>query len=247
MSSHRNIKLTLEYDGTAYHGWQIQPGLPTVQGSIEEVLRHITREDIRVIGAGRTDAGVHARGQVAHFHTISRLSIQTFQRALNALLPPDIAVLETIEVDPIFHARYDAIRRTYCYTILNRSIRSVFQRHCVLHRPANLHVERMNQMCTILMGTHDFSSFQKKGSDRQNPVCTTYEVRWWRESDTVYFRITADSFLRGMVRAIVGSCLRWQHDENAEEWMRSILAARDRASAGPSAPACGLCLIKVQY
>ena len=243
----RNIKLTIEYDGTAYHGWQVQPNVVTVQGAIEAVLQRITREPVQVVGSGRTDSGVHAAGQAANFHTRSKMTARAFRQALNALLPHDIVVTEATEVAPEFHARYDAVRRIYRYTLLNRSFSSAFHRNIALHHPGDLGVEPMDAMSQALIGTHDFSSFQKTGSTRKDPTCTVFDTRWWRDGDWVHFEIEADSFLRGMVRAIVGSCLRWHTDVGPVATMQQVLAAKNRAAAGPSAPAHGLCLVRVEY
>ena len=242
-----NIKLTIEYDGTAYHGWQIQPNVPTVQGVLQATLERITQESVQVIGSGRTDTGVHATGQVAHFHTHSRIPPVGLQRALNALLPDDVVVRAAESRSLDFHARYDALCRTYEYTLLNRATPSALDRHHVLHEPRDLQVEQTDLRVKQLVGTHDFASFQKTGSDRQDAVCTVYEAGWSRVEERVIFRITANAFVRGMVRAIVGTCLKYQAQPHAVQIIQQILDARDRARAGPTAPAKGLCLVHVEY
>ena len=243
----RNIKLVLEYDGTNYHGWQTQPNLPTVQGTIEDTLEKLTTTRIQIIGAGRTDTGVHAEGQVANFHTDSQMPVVAFQKGLNAILPRDIVVCSATEVSAEFHARFSATSRRYRYTILNREYPIALSRQTSYFFPAAIDVLRSNQLCQTLVGKLDFSSFQKTGSDRTNPISEIYEVSCWKKDAYVYFEIEADSFLRGMVRAIVGTILKCMRDSDAEAQLYSILEAKDRAAAGTSVPAHGLSLIRVQY
>ena len=243
----RNIKLVLEYDGTNYHGWQTQPNLPTIQGTIEDALAKLTKTPIQIIGAGRTDTGVHAEGQVANFRTDSQLPIVAFQKGLNAILPRDIVVCSATEVPAEFHARFSAASRRYRYTILNREYPTALLRQASYFFPAAIDVQRSNQLCHILVGRRDFSSFQKTGSDRINPICEIYEISCWKKTPYVYFEIEADSFLRGMVRAIVGTILKYMTNNDAETQLHCILEAKDRAAAGTSVPAHGLSLIRVQY
>ena len=243
----RNIKLVLEYDGTNYHGWQTQPNLPTIQGTIEDTLAKLTKTPIHIIGAGRTDTGVHAEGQVANFQTDSQMPVIAFQKGLNAILPRDIAVCSATEVSTEFHARFSATRRRYRYTILNRAYPSALSRQTSYFFPKKIEVQRIDACCQILVGQHDFSSFQKTGSDRLNPICEIYEVSCWKKEPYVYFEIEADSFLRGMVRAIVGTLLKCMKEDNAGAELYQILAAKDRAAAGTSVPAHGLSLICVKY
>jgi tRNA pseudouridine38-40 synthase len=243
----RNIKLVLEYDGTNYHGWQTQPNLPTIQGTIEDALAKLTKTPIQIIGAGRTDTGVHAEGQVANFRPDSQMPIVAFQKGLNATLPRDIIVCSATEVSPEFHARFSATSRRYRYTILNREYPTALSRQTSYFCPTAIDVPRSNKVCQTLVGKHDFSSFQKTGSDRINPVCEIYEVSCWKNDPYVYFEIEADSFLRGMVRAIVGTILKYMTNNDAETQLHCILEAKDRAAAGTSVPAHGLSLIRVQY
>ena len=255
----RNIKLVLEYDGTNYHGWQTQPDLPTIQDTIEASLAKLTKIPIQIIGAGRTDTGVHAEGQVANFHTDSQIPVIAFQKGLNALLPRDIVVCSAKEVSPEFHARFSATRRRYRYTILNREYPSALLRQTSYCFSTEIDVLRANDLCQTLVGTHDFSSFQKAGSDRINPVCEIYEAHWRKKEPYVYFEIEADAFLRGMVRAITGtvlainskfwlaSCAKNTKCRDAETQIRRILEAKDRTVAGMSVPAHGLSLIEVKY
>ncbi|MYB00366.1 tRNA pseudouridine(38-40) synthase TruA [Candidatus Poribacteria bacterium] len=243
----RNIKLVLEYDGTNYYGWQTQPNLPTIQGTIEDALEKLTKTPIQIIGAGRTDSGVHAAGQVANFRTPSQIPLTAFQKGLNATLPRDIVVCSATEVSADFHARFSATSRRYRYTILNREYPSALSRQTSYFLSEVLNVEQINDFSQLLIGTKDFSSFQKTGSDRINPVCEIYEARWWQKAPYVYFEIEADSFLRGMVRGIVGTVLKYMKYKDAKTELLRILEAKDRASAGMSAPAHGLSLISVKY
>ena len=243
----RNIKLVLEYDGTNYHGWQTQPNLPTIQGTIEDALAKLTKTPIQIIGAGRTDTGVHAEGQVANFQTDAQMPVAAFQKGLNAILPRDIVVCSATEMSPEFHSRFSATSRRYRYTILNREYPTALSRQTSYFFSTAINVQRANQLCQVLVGKHDFSSFQKTGSDRINPVCEIYEVSYWRNGEYVYFEIEADAFLRGMVRAIVGTLLKCMRKDDAEGQLQRILEAKDRAAAGTSVPAHGLSLICVKY
>ena len=243
----RNIKLVLEYDGTNYHGWQTQPNVPTIQSTIEGTLAKLTKTPIHIIGAGRTDTGVHAEGQVANFRTDSQMPVVAFQKGLNALLPRDIVVCAATEVSPEFHARFSATRRRYRYTILNRAYPSALSRQTSYFFPAVLDVPRVNQLCQRLLGTRDFSSFQKAGSDRAHPICEIYEASCWKRAPYVYFEVEADAFLRGMVRTIVGTVLKCIKAADPAAVLHRILAAKNRAAAGTSVPAHGLSLIEVKY
>ncbi len=248
----RNIKLVLEYDGTNYHGWQTQPNLPTIQGTVEEALTQLTKTPIQIIGSGRTDTGVHAEGQVANFHTDLSIPQVAFQKGLNTVLPRDIVVCSVTEVETDFHARFSAISRRYRYTILNRAYPSAILRRTAYFYPPPIDIESVNVICQSIIGKWNFSSFQKTGSDRLNPVCEIFETCCWKADEYVYFEIEANSFLRGMVRAIVGTILKCikhvnGNMENACAQFHNILEAKDRALAGPSVPAHGLSLIRVAY
>ena len=243
----RNIKLTIEYDGTNYHGWQIQPNGITVQEVIQNALAALTKTQAQIIGAGRTDTGVHAAGQVANFFTDSKMSSGSIQKALNSLLPEDVVITEIQDVSPDFHARFSALSRTYQYTILNREFPSAFLGNTAYFLPRPIHVERIDDICRALIGKKDFSSFQRSGSERINPICEVFGESCWRDADLVYFQIEADAFLRGMVRAIIGTALKLQETPDQINQFQKILDAKDRSVAGPSAPAHGLSLIAVKY
>ena len=243
----RNIKLVLEYDGTNYNGWQIQPDQPTVQATVENGLAKLTKTETQIIGAGRTDSGVHAEGQVANFHTTAQMPLAAFQKGLNAILPRDVVVCSATEVPTDFHARFSATSRRYRYTILNRKYPSALSRLTSYFVPETIDVDSINDLCQILIGKQDFSAFQKTGSDRINPVCEVYEAYGWQQHPYIYFEIEADAFLRGMVRAIVGTLLKCIKCGDAETELRRILETRDRSTAGMSVPAHGLSLISVKY
>ena len=243
----RNIKLTIEYDGTNYHGWQIQPNAITIQAALQEALTKITKTQTQIIGAGRTDTGVHAAGQVANFHTHSQMPPIAFQKALNATLPRDIVIVDAEEVSLDFHARFSAASRTYRYTILNRTYPSALLRNNAYFFSNEIDVQSADAACQSLVGVRDFSSFQRSGSDRINPICEIYECRCWQERDLVYFEVEADAFLRGMVRAIVGTILKLHNKEDGVNQLHKILEARDRSEAGTSVPPHGLSLLRIKY
>lgn len=241
------FKITLEYDGTNYHGWQIQPNLPTIQGTIEAAIRKVAQHDVDVIGAGRTDTGVHALGQVAHFSTTARLTAEEWHRALNGLLPVDIAVLAVEQVPETFHARFSAKSKLYRYQILTRVHRSALSRAKILHYPYPLDLESMQEASHTLVGTHDFSSFQGSPTDTDNPVCTVTRLTIEQFGDEIRFEVEANRFLKQMVRAIVGTLLEVGRGKLKAGEVTEILAAKDRTKAGPTAPAHGLYLVRVDY
>jgi tRNA pseudouridine38-40 synthase len=247
MDNNRNIKLVIEYDGTDYCGWQVQPNGPTIQERIEAAILRITGEAVRVAGAGRTDAGVHAAGQVVNFHTASRLPAKRLLAALNAVLPPDIAVLSAEDVDRAFHARFSATGKQYRYAILNRPVRPALDRRTVLHVPRPLDVEAMRDGARCLVGTHDFSSFGCNAGKDDNPVRTVHAVSVERRGDLVIVTIDAVSFLYKMVRTIAGTLIAVGKGTIPPGEVAVILAACDRSRACPTAPAHGLSLISVAY
>lgn len=241
------IKLTLEYDGTAYAGWQRQPNLPTVQSEVERVLARITQRRLTTVASGRTDAGVHALGQVVSFRTDAILSPQEWARALNGLLPQDVVVHRVEFVENDFHARFGAVAKTYEYRILNGPTRSPLGRDRVWHVPKALDITAMQRAADHLMGTHDFSSFQGSRSNCDNPICMMQPIGWFWEPPQLHMRFTADRFLKQMVRNIVGTLVDIGLGRRATDEMNAILAARDRRVAGPTAPPYGLYLLKVLY
>jgi tRNA pseudouridine38-40 synthase len=244
----RTIKLTIEYDGTNYQGWQVQPKGPTIQGMIEEKLALLTGETIPLIGSGRTDAGVHALGQIAHFKTKSKMDIRSIQRALNSLLPHDIVIQRAEEVEEDFHARKHSQSKVYEYQILNRNLRSVFHRGHAWHIPQELDLKEMKKATQKLMGEHDFSSFRSVGSPTRTAVRRVIRADWRKSrAGLLRFEIEANGFLKQMVRAIIGTLVEVGKGKiNSEEFQR-ILDSKDRKRAGPTAPAHGLFLKEVKY
>jgi tRNA pseudouridine38-40 synthase len=247
----RRIKMCLAYDGTNYAGWQVQAGqgrVETVQGTVEKALALITKEEgIRVVGAGRTDAGVHARGQVIHFDTQSRIPINRFPAALNSVLPPDIRFYEAEEVSGDFHAQYWAKEKTYRYTLDRSPVPDVFLRNYACHVPYELDVATMKEAAQYLIGTHDFRSFCAAGSSVKTFVRTIKEIHLSETGSLIYVNITADGFLYNMIRIIVGTLLEIGRGKMSPGYITKLIAARDRSLAGPTAPAKGLCLENVVY
>ncbi len=244
----RNFKLIVEYDGTRYFGWQRQVEKPTIQAEIERVLSLLTRQSIILKGSGRTDAGVHAIGQTANFHCDTRISSQTFLRALNSLLPDDIVIRDCREVPDGFHARYDVVAKTYRYQILNHSIPSVMERHFSWHIQRPLHLRDMSESLSCLLGTHDFKAFEGIGSPRTHTVRTIHQAEIIDKGNgRLQFVITGDGFLRYMVRNIVGTLVRIGMKKMSPSDMERILLSKDRNIAGATAPAQGLFLVEVRY
>jgi tRNA pseudouridine38-40 synthase len=239
------LALIVEYDGTRYHGSQFQTNAPTIQGDIERALAKITGEKIRIVGAGRTDAGVHARGQTISFGTRSTLPPRTLVRALNCYLRPDIAVKAARRVDGSFHARRDAHSREYRYTILTSATPSPFQRRYAHFLPTALDTDAMNQACQFLVGAHDFASFT--GPTTGNTVREVYRAEVSREMELVIFDMVASSFLPRQVRCTVGSLMKVGLGRLTAEEFHRMMQAKSPGSAAPAAPPHGLCLMKVNY
>lgn len=244
----QTFKLTLAYDGGAYSGWQLQTGQRTLQGALEEALEKITGEFIRCSASGRTDAGVHALGQVVSFRSTTQLPADTLQRALNAELPRDMAALAVVVAADDFHARRDAKRKTYRYVIDDGPVRDVFRRTYAWQARCRLNAEAMQEAALLLVGTHDFSSFETSGSPRESNVRTVYELKVARPAaDAIFVEITANGFLYNMVRAIVGTLAEVGRGVQPVDWVPQVLAAADRCWAGQTAPAQGLFLVDVVY
>lgn len=240
-----NVKLVLEYDGTDFHGWQFQPGLRTVQGVIEERLEKMLGAPVRLIGAGRTDAGVHALGQVANFHAGPRLSPDVIQRGLNALLPPDVAVLAAEAVPDPFHARFDARSRRYRYRISPR--RRAVGRAYAWFVSYRLNVEAMQQAAGAFLGRQNFASFCNFASERSGYTCHVTACSWSAHGEDLFFEVASDRFLRGMVRTMVGTLLEVGRGRMPVEAVRGALNAQDRRASCLTVPAHGLCLARVDY
>ncbi len=270
----RNIKLTVAYDGTDFHGWQIQPSGRTIQGSLLEVVERVVGARSIVHGAGRTDAGVHALGQVANFHADSRLSAAEFQRAFNALLPPAIRIVDAEEVDGRFHSRWDALAKTYQYRIFRSPILNPFQRSYTLHYSLPLDEDAMAQAARLFEGVHDFGSFAAAaGTEREgkeaNPIREIFRSEIVRTAsphfgpattgepapgrgpvgcgEELVYVVRGKSFLRHMVRKLVGTLLEVGRGRLSPEDVCGLFEKRDRSRSGGIAPPQGLCLVSVEY
>lgn len=243
----RSVALILEYDGARYGGFQRQTNAPTIQAELESAIERLTGERVSIVAAGRTDAGVHARGQVVGFTTQSRLPVAEMQRALNALLPLDIAVREVRETTRDFHARFSAVRRTYRYTILNTAVRSPLLRGTSCHVATPLDVTAMHNAAQALVGQHDFAAFGGPMRKGGSTVRTVYRVTCQRQGELVIVEIEANAYLSRMVRHIVGTLLAVGRGAMAVDEVAAILAARDRRRAQNAAPPQGLCLMDIGY
>lgn len=248
----RNIKLTIAYDGSGFHGWQVQPGVPTIQGALDEAASQITQEKITLHGASRTDTGVHALGQVAHFRTHSRLTAEEFQRAMNGLLPPTIRVIAAEEVGPDFHSRWQSQAKTYRYRIFRGKVLSPFDYLRVLHHPWPLDEEAMATAAPMFEGEHDFSAFAAasgiEDDDRDmTRVIFSSEIVREPERDEILYMVRGRSFLRYMVRKIVGTLIEIGRGRLATADIARIFETRDRNESGPTAPPEGLYLVSLEY
>lgn len=243
----RNIKLTICYDGTEFHGWQKQPGYRTAQECVEAAIGELTGTRSPCTASGRTDAGVHAMGQVCHFLTIAKHSPETFQKALNALMPGDVRVLAAQEVPQAFHATLDARSKRYRYVVDNGRVASPFWSRYAWHVGRPLNVERMRAGAQALLGRHDFRSFETEWPNRASSVRTIFDLAVERDGDRVLVESEADGFLYNMVRAITGTLVQVGIGRKAESWVREVLEAEDRRQAGPNAPPQGLFLLWVNY
>lgn len=242
-----HFKLTIEYDGSDFHGWQIQPDQPTIQNEIQQILQSMTQEHIIVHGSGRTDAGVHALGQVAHFSCDTRIGPERFQIALNQMLPPGIVIRECRTVNEHFHARFSAKGKTYRYKILNSPLPRAIGRHYFWHVRSPLHVKNMQTAADHLIGEMDFKSFEGTGSPRKTTVRHIDRAQFFVEDDWVTFEISGNGFLKFMVRNIVGTLVDVGLGSLTPDEFRSILHSKDRQNAGATAPPQGLCLLHVDY
>lgn len=243
----KRVKLVVAYDGTNYHGWQVQDNGITIEEVLNRTISELVQEDIKVIGASRTDAGVHACGNVAVFDTESRIPGDKFSFALNQRLPYDIRIQESCEVDADFHPRYADTVKTYEYNILNRRFELPSKRLYAAFCYYPMDIERMNQAAAYLVGEHDFKSFCSAGAQVQTTVRTIYAVNVTKEDDMVHIRITGNGFLYNMVRIIAGTLMQVGTGLMEPEQVKEILEARDRSKAGPTAVAKGLTLVEIRY
>ena len=250
--------LTIEYIGTNFAGSQKQPGdtitnkdkstspKTTIQGELEKALSTLTKQNIKTIFSGRTDAGVHSKGQIVHFDTDYDCSNSRFLYALNCLLPKEISVHELKKKEKTFHAQKSARKRWYRYTIINRKHRSAWDKECLFIKD-ELNIQRMNDSLSFIIGEHDFSSFKKANTENPAKICNVYKAECFKDNDKVIIDIIANRFLYNMVRSIVGTLLMIERKSLAPETLKEILTAKDRSKAGPTISPEGLTLMKVFY
>jgi tRNA pseudouridine38-40 synthase len=243
----RNIKLTLSYDGSDFNGWQTQPGFRTVQATLEDAIAKLTGEKVHTNASGRTDAGVHAVGQVVNFFTTSRLTCEVLVRAMNAHLPPDIVVRDAADMPQAFDANHDARRKLYRYVIHDAAVPDPFLRKYCCHTRRRLDAAAMRRAAEPLKGRHDFHSFETEWPNRMSSVRTITHLAISRFGDWIWIDVEADGFLYNMVRAIAGTLINVGRGYWPEEQVARILRAEDRREAGPTAPAQGLFLMRVTY
>ena len=241
----KNYKLLIQYDGTDFSGWQIQNNAETIQQNITDAIKILLKEDVNLIGSGRTDAGVHALGQVANFRTENEIDIYRFRHSLNAILPSDIAILNMEEVSESFHARFDAKKRSYIYLLTQ--VKSPFYINYSYFYPTDINLEKLNLASKIFFGEKDYTSFSKKNIEIDNKICSVFDLRWRKKGDLIIFYIRANRFLHGMVRTITGTLLKSQAEANPEKFIADIFNSKDRKEAADSVPSKGLFLYKVEY
>lgn len=243
----KRVMLTVAYDGTNYHGWQLQPNVITIESVLNEKLSELFHEKIRVIGASRTDTGVHALGNIAVFDTEARMPAEKISYALNQRLPEDIRIQNSREVPLEFHPRHQNSRKTYEYRILNREFPMPVYRLYSHFTYVPLDVERMQKAADYLVGEHDFKSFCSVNTVAETTVRTIYAIQVEKNNEMITIRVTGSGFLYNMVRIIAGTLMEVGRGNMEPEQLTDILAALDRTKAGPTAPACGLTLVSYQY
>jgi len=243
----RTIRLTIEYDGTAYSGWQRQPNGLAVQQVIEEALCQLTGGKVELRSSGRTDAGVHARGMAAAFRTTAKLPLKAFIDGTNRFLPPDIAILDAIEVPSGFKPIADALAKHYRYTILLTTVRSPLRRFHAWHLREELDLEAMRAGAAFFVGRHDFAAFRASNCAAKTTVRRVDSVEITRAGDAIQIDVVGGGFLKNMVRVMVGTLVEVGRGRFTPEYVSGLLQDGDRKKAGATAPACGLCLIKVYY
>ena len=243
----RNIKLTIEYDGKCYNGWQKQPDKLNIQGEIEKAIYNITQEEVDLIGSGRTDAGVHALGQVANFKTNSALPIEKLALAINSQLKSSIIIKKAEEVDERFHSRYTAKQKTYRYIINNSKTGTAIYRNLEYCFPVKLNVGKMVEAAKYFEGEHDFKAFKSSGTSGKNSVRTIYKAEVRQDGERIIIELTGNGFLYNMVRIISGTLLDVGLGKIEPNEIPDIIEKKDRTKAGKTLPAHGLYLVKVQY
>ncbi|MCW9097215.1 MAG: tRNA pseudouridine(38-40) synthase TruA [Ignavibacteriaceae bacterium] len=240
-----NYKLTLQYDGTKYAGWQIQENALSIQEVIKRSIQQILQEEVNLIGAGRTDAGVHALGQVANFTLDKELDLFRFKYSINSVLPDDISITNIESVDEKFHSRFSAKKRSYIYLISNQ--KSPFFDRYSYNYYSELNQQKLNEISSVMIGSKDFTSFSKLNPEVQNKNCEVFEARWRKEKNLFIFYIEANRFLYGMVRATVGTLLKAYSSESAIEYLENVFAKKNRDAAADAVPSKGLFLYKIKY
>ena len=243
----KRVKLVVAYDGSTYHGWQIQPGASTIEGELNKALSELLQEEIQVIGASRTDSGVHALCNVAVFDTKSRIPAEKISYALNQRLPEDIRIQESVEVEADFHPRHCNSRKTYEYRILNRPFPLPTKRLYAHFTYVPMNIEMMQEAADYLVGEHDFKSFCSVNSTVETTVRTIYELTVEKQEEEIVIRVCGGGFLYNMVRINAGTLMEAGRGAIRPEQVKDILEAKDRQAAGPTAPACGLTLVKYEF
>lgn len=242
----KRIKLVVSYDGTAYKGWQLQPAAPTIEGELNKALSSLLQEEVKVIGASRTDSGVHALGNIAVFDTETRIPAEKLAYALNQYLPEDIRIQSSVEVPGDFHPRHCSSRKTYEYRIYNAPFPCPVRRLYTHFTYAPLDAEKMREGAAYLIGEHDFKSFCSTAAVVETTVRTIYDIQVIREADEIVIRVTGGGFLYNMVRIIAGTLMEVGRGSCAPSYVKEILEKKDRQAAGPTAPAMGLTLMKIE-
>ena len=243
----KRVMLTVAYDGTNYHGWQLQPNVVTIESVLNEALSSLFKENIKVIGASRTDTGVHALGNIAVFDTNARMPAEKVSYALNQRLPEDIRIQDSVEVPLDFHPRHQNSKKTYEYRILNSEFPMPIYRLYAHFTYVSLDIEQMQRAADYLKGEHDFKSFCSVNTVAETTVRTIYDISVEKSDDMISVRVTGSGFLYNMVRIIAGTLMEVGRGNIMPEKMPDILNALDRTKAGPTAPACGLTLVKYEY
>lgn len=243
----RNIKLTIEYDGKEYNGWQRQPNKLNIQGEIERAIQNITGEVVELYASGRTDAGVHALGQVANFKTESKIPIEKIAIAINSQVKNSIRIIQAEEVEECFHSRYNCKQKTYRYVINNSPYGSAVYRNLEYHMPVKLHVEDMKQAISYFEGEHDFKAFKSSGTSSKSSVRVIYKALLKEEGNRIVIELTGNGFLYNMVRIIAGTLVDVGLGKIAPDMIPEIIESKDRTRAGKTLPPQGLFLMKVEY
>ena len=244
----RNIKLTIEYDGKDFNGWQRQPNKLNIQGNIEQAIKNVTGEDVELFASGRTDAGVHSFGQVANFKTESLIPLEKIPIALNTNLKKSIRIIKAEEVDEKFHSRLSCKKKTYRYVINNSSCESAIYRNLETYIPSRLNINKMKEASKYFEGEHDFKAFKASGTSSKSSVRTIYNLNIIeKENNRIYIEITGNGFLYNMVRIISGTLVEVGMEKIKPEEIAEIIESKDRSKAGKTLPAHGLFLLNVEY